>query len=497
MKPTNADMPAAAAELTDADLRRLGEHALDAMMAAFRADGETPVLAAADGAGIRDLLAEPLPEDGVSPSAIMADWQEKILPYCRRNGHPRFFGYVCASVDPIGVFADGMASALNQAVTAWRSAPAAAEIERLVLRWLDALMGFAGGGGGLLVSGGSSANFHALACAVQRAEHGAGRARAPRHRQTIYMSREAHVSMRKAARLLGITHEHIRLIAVDDGRQIRLDLLEACMRDDVARGLCPAAVCASAGTANAGTIDPLEAIADLCAAVGAELQGGPLWFHIDGAYGAPAVMTEAYAWMARAFSRADSLSLDPHKWLFAPIDVGCLLLRDESIAKAAFCWDSEYTKVTETDPIEQYAFFDHGLEMTRRFRGLKVWSILKARGASGLREAITRNIALRAHLDARIASEPRLEHLSSDLSISCFRYRPEGVRTVDETNASNRRILEVIVDEGHAFMSPTTLDGRYALRICIVNFRTRERDVDFLLDEVLRIGAQVGGLRPA
>ena len=492
MSHPETGIPVAADELSESDLRRLGEQTLETMLTAFRADGETPVLPASDGEDIRALLAEPLPERGVSFDAILETWREKILPHCRRNGHPRFFGYVCASVDPVGVFADGMASALNQAVTAWRSAPPAAEIERLVLRWLDTMMGFGGDGSGLLVSGGSSANFHALACAVHRAEGGTEDhpSRLPRHRQTVYMSQEAHVSMRKAARLLGIEREHIRLIPVDDARRIRLDELKARMSDDLSRGLHPVAVCASAGTANAGTIDPLDAVADLCAHFPSARQHAPVWFHIDGAYGAPAVVTQEYAWMGRAFARADSLSLDPHKWLFAPIDVGCLLLRDESVAKATFSWESEYTKVTGTDPIEKYAFFDHGLEMTRRFRGLKVWTILKARGVSGLRDAIARNIDLRVHLDARLAAEPRLERLSSDLSISCFRYRPERACEDAEINKVNQRVLETIVQEGRAFMSPTTLDGRYALRVCIVNFRTREHDIDFLVDEVLRIGAQ-------
>jgi glutamate/tyrosine decarboxylase-like PLP-dependent enzyme len=297
---------------------------------------------------------------------------------------------------------------------------------------------------------------------------------------------------------LGISKKHIRLIAVDDARRIRLDALAQQIRDDVVHGLWPTAVCASAGTANTGTIDPLEAVADLCTDLAVELGLGlRLWFHIDGAYGAPAVITDEYAWMARAFCRADSLSLDPHKWLFAPIDVGCLLLRDEAIAKATFSWDSEYTKVIETDPIEKYAFFDHGLEMTRRFRGLKVWSILKARGAAGLRAAIAGNIRVRAHLDARVAAEPRLESLGSDLSISCFRYQPATECSPSALNQLNQTILETIVAEGNAFMSPTTLDGRYALRICIVNFRTREQDVDFLLDEVLRVGALADGLRTA
>jgi glutamate/tyrosine decarboxylase-like PLP-dependent enzyme len=185
------------------------------------------------------------------------------------------------------------------------------------------------------------------------------------------------------------------------------------------------------------------------------------------------------------------LSLDPHKWLFAPVDVGCLLLRDEHVAQSAFGWESEYTMISQTDPIERFAFFDQGLEMTRRFRSLKVWSILKARGADAIVDVIRRDIELRELLDALIEREPDLEHLGSELSISCFRYRPPDAESEEDVDEANRRIVETIIREGAAYMSPTYLDGRCALRACIVNFRTSEEDIHFLLDEVLRIGRAV------
>ena len=199
-------------------------------------------------------------------------------------------------------------------------------------------------------------------------------------------------------------------------------------------------------------------------------------------------MTDRYRWMADGFARADSMSLDPHKWLFAPTDVGCVLVRSDDDMRRAFSMTSEYTEVTQTDPVERYALFDRGLEMSRRFRGLKVWTVLKARGVDGLRRAIRHDIELREHLDGRVAADPRLEAMGSELSIACFRYRPGGDPTVAQVDAINRDILETLVREGRCYMSPTTLDERYALRICIVNFRTRREDVDFVLDEVLRVG---------
>ncbi len=427
------------------------------------------------------MVDEPLPVTETPADDVIAMWQTAVAPFARRNGHPRFFGYVCTSADPLGMLADAMASAINQPVTAWRSAPSATAIERLVVRWLDELVGFGGKGNGILVSGGSAANFHGLACAVTMAEQRAGLPPGSRHRLTAYISQEGHVSMYKALQLLGLSPDHVRVIGIDEQRRMSLDELQRNLQEDRGSELVPAVVCASAGTANTGAIDPLLGVSDACKEHG-------VWLHIDGSYGAPAAITEEYDWMAKAFARADSLSLDPHKWLFASVDAGCVLVRDDEAARRTFTVHSDYTAVTQTDPVERYAFFDHGLEMSRRFRGLKVWTILKARGVDRIRAAIRHNITLREHLDARIREEQRLQALGSELSITCFRYVPRGETSEDRLNAINRTILETLIAEGRCYMSPTVLDGKYALRACIVNFRTQKSDVDFLADEVMRLG---------
>ena len=473
-------------DLPPDEFRALGHQVIDLMAAALAAERADPVIRKVGGDELRALLDEPLPQSGCDPEHLLAAWRDRVMPYCRRNGHPRFFAYVCTSADPLGMLADAMASSLNQTVTAWRSAPAAIEIERLVVRWLDQLVGFNGSGHGVLVSGGSAANLHGLACAVTRAEDRAGLPSGNRQRLTMYLSSEAHVSLRKAARMLGLAREHVRLIALDQGRRLRVDELAQALERDLAAGLVPAAICASAGTVNTGTIDPLDEIADIC-------RRRDVWFHIDGAYGAPAVLAADYRWMARAFARADSLSLDPHKWLFATPDAGLILIRDETASRRAFSEFSEYTTVTNTDPIERFAFFDHGFEMSRRFRGLKVWSILKARGVEGLTAAIQHDIKLRRHLDARVASHPALEPLGSELSIACFRYHPKGWFSEERLNQINQQIADTLVRQGHCYLATTTLDDRCALRICIVNFRTTQEDVDFLIEEVLRVGKAIGG----
>lgn len=480
--PDLSPEPGIVFDLPPEELRRLGHRVVDLMIETLRAERSDPVLAPVSGPELKARLDEALPETGTSFDDLLSVFRDDILPFCRRNGHPRFFGYVCTSADPLGMLADLLASAINQPVTAWRSAPSATAVERRVVRWLHRLTGF-DGEGGLLVSGGSAANFHGLACAVTEAERRAGLPPGSRHRLTVHLSREGHVSLRKAAQILGVPPRQVYLLDVDEERRLLQNALRDRLARDLADGLVPAVVCASAGTANAGTVDPLEEVADLCAEHG-------VWLHIDGAYGAPAVLTEDYRWMARAFARADSLSLDPHKWLFAPAGAGCVLLRDDETARRAFMLSSEYTEVAQTDPVERYAFFDHGLEMSRRFRGLKVWAILKARGTRGLRSAIAHDIALRRYLDERIAAEPRLEPLASELSIACFRYRPAGEASREALNDLNRSILETLVEEGGCYMSPTTLEGRYALRVCIVNFRTRREDIDFLVEEILRLGAE-------
>lgn len=287
--------------------------------------------------------------------------------------------------------------------------------------------------------------------------------------------------MRKAFRLLGLPGENVRVIEVDEDRRIRRDYLCRQIEADMEAGYTPVVICASAGTANTGAIDALEQMAELCLEYG-------IWYHIDGSYGAPAVITDSYAWMKDAFSRADSLSLDPHKWLFVPADTGCILIRDEKASYRTFSLSSEYTSITQTDPIEQYALFDHGLELSRRFRGLKVWTILRTRGLAKIRQAIDHDISLSRYLNERIEQEPKLQSFGSELSITCFRYIPDGKVEVVRINAVNRQIIETIIAEGHCYMSPTELDGRYSLRACIVNFRTTAEDIDFLVDEVIRIG---------
>lgn len=474
---TGLDMPAET-------FRELGSDFLDLAAQWLAEEPNAPVLRHCSGVELADLLAEPPPEQGVDVDALLAELRDKVLRYSRHNGHPRQWAHVCASPDPVGALADMLAAIINQNVTAWRSAPAAATIERQVLHWLDALVGFDAGGHGLLLSGGSDANLHALGAAVEHAQR--RHPGTPRERLVLYTSRETHLSLAKAARFLGVGH--VRRLPVDAARRLQAVTVHAALADDRERGLVPVMVVGSAGTANAGTIDPLPALAAVC-------READVWFHVDGAYGAPAALTPAYAFLREGFAQADSLSLDPHKWFYAPFDIGVLLVRDPQRLRDAYAETSEYITVTETAPQESHAFWDHGLALSRRFRALKLWIMFKLRGVEAYRSAIANNITMREYLDACIAAEDQLELLSSDLSISCFRYRPPGRDASSpngiELDRINTEIQRRLLATGEAMVSPTTLDGRYSLRVCIVNFRTTRNDIDWLVEQVLGFGRQV------
>jgi len=473
--------PANVLDMQAGEFLQLGGDVLS--LAAKWLDGEVegPVLRHCSGIELAALFEQPPPEQGIDGHALLAELQEKVLRYSRHNGHPRQFAHVCASPDPVGALADLLVSTLNQNVTAWRSSPAAVTVERQVLRWLDALVGFDGGGHGILLGGGSAANLHALGAAVQHAllRHPG----AVREQLVLYTSRETHLSLAKAARFLGVGH--VRVLPVDAQRRLTADTLRTALVADREQGLIAAMVAGSAGTANAGSIDPLIELAAACRDAG-------IWFHVDGAYGAPAAMTPAYAFLRAGFAVADSMSMDPHKWLYAPFDTGVLLVRDPQRMRDAYSETSEYITVTETAPLESHAFWDYGMELSRRFRALKLWIMFKLRGVDAYRHAIADNIAVREYFDARVRAEAELELLASGLSISCFRYHPRGAdpTELDRLNLAIQRRLMATDD---IVLSPTTLDGRYSLRICIVNFRTRSADMDWLIERVLAFGSDIAG----
>src|ERR1041385_2294761 len=333
--------------------------------------GERPVRAENYAGKTTESIDTELSADGGGPEQLLAECRT-IMDLSRHNGHPRFFGYIASPSTPIGAYGDLIASALNANITCWRSGPAGTEIERLVVRWLGSLIGYDQDANGLLTSGGSMANLIALLIASRRGSNvsrqGFWNAGPP---MTVYASEEVHMSIAKAADILGIGRDQVRVIPCDERQRMRVDVLRETIEADLREGLRPFCVVGSAGTTNTGVVDPLMEIAD----VAAEFE---LWFHVDGAYGAPGVLDAGKQHLFEGLDRADSVSLDPHKWLYVPVDAGCLLFRDAAAAKAAFSTEeADYIKTHGYADEEAFAFWDYGVELSRRFRGLKVWLTLQ------------------------------------------------------------------------------------------------------------------------
>jgi len=432
---------------------------------------ERPSFPTVSGSKTEALFSKPLSENGIGVAALS---ELAAVIDGLRSGGPRFFGYVMGSGEPIAAAADLLASVLNQNVTAWRSGPSATTLERVVVGWLAQAIGCEGFRGSL-TGGGSPANLMGLAMARE--------ARLPANETgarpgTIYASEQVHMSIPKAVALLGIGRDHLRLIACDDEFRIRTDLLREAIRRDVRVGLTPIAVVGSAGTVSTGSIDPLQELAAIAREFGA-------WFHVDGAYGALAAIAEPGKFLG--LDQADSLSLDPHKWLYQPIDCGCLLYRNAAAARRAFSHTGDYAKSLLDDPVEGFACFEESIELSRRFRALKLWLSLRYHGLANFREAIRNDLTMAQYFAELIAKQPELELLAPiPLSAVCFRYRAD-----EDADLLNQRILQAVIRRGKVFLSNASIHGRFALRACIVNHRTTSADVQQVVSEVISAGREL------
>jgi len=429
----------------------------------------------ASGSDLMQAFAEPLPQEGAREDALVA-----LMGVVRwsRPPSPRFFGYVLGSGDPIAACADLLASVMNQNVTAWRSSPAAVTIERIVVGWLAEAIG-CGGFTGSLTGGGSSANTMGLAMARE--------AQSPANDEgaqagIVYASREVHMSIPKAVALLGLARKNLRLIATDDQFRLIPAELEKQIDSDQRSGQKAIAVVATAGTVNTGAIDPVPEIAEIC-------RRHNLWLHVDGAYGALAAIAAPEKFPG--LELADSVSLDPHKWLYQPLDCGCLLYRDPQRARAAFAHSGDYARALSQDPVEGFAFFEESLELSRRFRALKIWLSLRYHGLNAFRDAIRADLEHARQLAELVRSHANLELLAPvELSAVCFRHRREGAGDA-QLNEFNAVILQRVIQRGRVYISNASLGDRFALRACFVNHRTTAEDVRAVVDEVIAAAAEV------
>jgi glutamate/tyrosine decarboxylase-like PLP-dependent enzyme len=463
-------------------IRDWGESVLRLTSDYFTGVRERKVYRAMSSLEIREQLDSALPLRGVAFDQLLQVFGETVLPFCRHNAHPRMFGYVQSPGTPVAAFADLLASTLNANLTAWRSAPAAVEIERLTIDWIRQILGFNPEASGLFVSGASMANLAALAVARQAQESAPGRA------LRIYASSETHYSIAKAAALLGIGRGNVCRIGVDESFKIRVDELERSIAADRAAGHLPFCVVANAGTVNTGAVDPLSEMRAL-----ADRHG--LWLHVDGSYGAFAILAPTVSDLFAGIAQADSVALDPHKWLYLPVDVGCVIYRDPEKARATFAHEADYTRVIGREgPSEAFAFWDYGPELSRRFRALKVWMLLKSVGLQSLGEAIESNIACARHLRSLVQASDDFEMVAPvELSIFCFRYLPTLFcdATPEAIDAFNERLLVSLQEDGSSYLSNTMIGGRFALRGCVLNYRTTVRDMEILLDDLRRVAKRL------
>ena len=471
-------------DLDPEELRRLGARAAE-LVAEQRAELEgRPVFGKVGEAALG--FDEPLPESGEPAEAVLAAVRERILPRPFGNSHPRFFAFINATADPLGIVSDYLAASMNS--NCWGGDHAAIHVEKQVLKWLAAILGLPETSEGILTSGGSMANFTALATAR--------RAMAPEVRESgfagteplvVYVSDEVHNCVDKAVDLLGIGWRQLRKIPTDDRYRIRVELLELAIAEDRRAGRKPAIVVGNAGTVNTGAIDPLEQLADLCARE-------RLWFHVDGAYGAMACVSSRLRPLFRGLERADSVAADPHKWLYVPYEAGATLVREPGRMAEAFQRPAPYLVHDPESPVRgPVSFNERGPELSRGFKALKVWMGLKRHGVRGYAEAVEHDVAMARALADAVIAHPDFELLAPPvLSIVGFRYRPKG-RDLDEATLAslNRRIVNALVGSGAFFLAPTLLKGRTAMRVAIVNFRTRETDVRALVDEAAACGRRL------
>jgi aromatic-L-amino-acid/L-tryptophan decarboxylase len=467
-------------------LRRHGHRVVDLLVEHLTTLPDRPVFRPYPRALAEARLAAPLPEQGRPADELLDEIATTVLPWPLGNGHPRWAGWVNGPPSPLAVLTDALAAAMNPSVAGGNHA--ATYVEKQSVRWLGELLGLPGWGG-LLVSGGSAATVHALAAARHRAtggtvrEAGLDQATAP---LTVYASDQAHSAVAKAVDLLGLGAAALRVLPADRDRRLPVDALAAALATDRERGARPMAVVASAGTVNTGAIDPLAAIVDVCAARG-------VWLHVDGAYGAPAVLDRRYATELAPMAAADSLAVDAHKWLAVPYEAGAVLVRDEEALRAAFSRVAAYLREdSDPDGVSWLPWFsEYGTQQTRGFRALKVWAALAHHGRAGYAETIGRDLDLAERLAARVQAAPELTLTSRGLSVVTFRHVRPGAPAA-ELDRLNREVLRRVQLGGEAFLTGTELDGAFVLRACITNPRMRPGDTDRIVAAVERAAAQTG-----
>ncbi|MDW8052602.1 MAG: aminotransferase class V-fold PLP-dependent enzyme [Armatimonadota bacterium] len=443
-------------------MRQMGYRVVDTLIAYWQSLPTRPLGSRPTSATLEALLNEPTPTAPQPFEQVLSEFLEKVLPHIIKVDHPRYFAFVPAPNDYVGVLADFLAAGMNIFVGTWMVGAGASQVERVVIRWLCDWFGLPDTAGGLFVSGGSVANLVCLAAARQRYPDALTRGR-------VYYSDQTHSCVARAWRILGLREEQLCVLPADEQFQIPLKALRAQIQRDRADGWQPFCVVANAGTTNTGAVDPLDALAELCATEG-------LWLHADGAYGAAAILTEEGKQRLQGIHRLDSLAVDPHKWLYQPMMAGCALVRDFEHLRAAFRILPPYLQDKERGAAG-VDFCDYGVELSRNFRALKLWMALKVRGVDAFRQAMEWNLHLARVAEQALRELPHWQIVSpATMGIVAFRYAPPTL-SAEQADALNRSLVDKMIEDGFGMVSSTVLRGRVALRMCTLNPRATEEDV--------------------
>ncbi len=479
-------------EISRKEFRKIGYQLIDSISDFIGSIDKKQVTTGESPEKIQKIVgSSSLPEDGRSAQEILVDAAELLFNHSLLNGHPRFFGYVTASPAPIGALADLLASAVNPNLGANILSPAATEIEKQTIKWLAQFIGVSPGYGGLLVSGGNMANFTGfLTARTVKApssikEDGISNAT---QKLVVYCPQTTHTWIEKAVILFGLGTRGIRWISTDQNNIMDNAMLEQAICDDLKNGFTPLMVIGTAGDVSTGAVDDLAGIASICRKYN-------LWFHVDGAYGLPACVVPDLKPLFRGIEEADSIALDPHKWLYNPLEAGCILVKDANNLLRTFSSHPVYYNFgSSNESVQNY--YEYGLQNSRGFRALKVWLALQQVGRKGYAKMIGEDIQLSKFMYEKAKAHSELEAITQNLSIATFRYVPLNYFSDTEDNGSylnnlNEQLINVLQQGGEVFLSHAVIRGMYCLRGCIVNFRTSEQDIVAIIDIVVKEGRKI------
>ena len=484
-------------EMKPEDFRKTGYKVVDKITDFLESLSNKPVSPGKTVTEIKQILGNnKLPLNGIPADIILEEAADFLFNYTTFNGHPKFWGYITSSATPIGSLADMLASSANPNVGAWGISPIATEIEAQTIRWIAEMIGYPQDCGGLMVSGGNMANFVGFLSAhrakvnwdvrkegIQGNDH---------KKLVVYASTETHTWIQKATDLFGLGTDAIHWISLDDDQRMNISELKKQINEDLENGYFPFLVVGTAGSVSLGVVDPLQDIYKIC-------KEFDLWFHIDGAYGAFAAALPNPPDDLKSLQLADSIALDPHKWLYSPLEAGCTIVKNPKNLIDAFSYHPPYYRFEEDDK-DAINYYEYGFQNSRGFRALKVWTGLRQAGKDGYVRMISDDIKLAKHLYNLADSETELQAFTNNLSITTFRYVPsdlqlENNNVEDYLNELNQELLDRLQNSGEVYLSNAIINDKFLLRACVVNFRTTISDIEVLPEIVIRIGKEIDSVK--